>query len=257
MVLICIDLLKVRCTAAGLEMTTIADALNVNPGNARGSLNNSLCLASPTVTIHCWQILNFLDFFAKQYKDPPVTPFWTNRPCQSERSSKARHEADSSEPAEWSERLTPGQLGWLGAAAIGSIPALALSLFLQREPTVQRLGRPFDKMRPKEWFRQIHLFACRAVTREKRKGSSSRQQTAYGAAVNKVARELLRSARSQKRENVGWRYICIKFASPIESCLCCWQLQLSPPVLPLYCSAPHCPSLSLRPGLMHSRMWLC
>ena len=33
---------------------------------------------------------------------------------------------------EWSERLTPGQSGWLGAAAVGSIPALALSLFLQR-----------------------------------------------------------------------------------------------------------------------------
>ena len=55
-----------------------------------------------------------------------------NRPCQSERSPKARHEADSFEPAEWSERLTPGQSGWLGAAAVGSIPALTLSLFLQR-----------------------------------------------------------------------------------------------------------------------------
>ena len=55
-----------------------------------------------------------------------------NRPCQSKRSSKARHEADSFEPAEWSEQLTPGQSGWLGAAAVGSIPALALSLFLQR-----------------------------------------------------------------------------------------------------------------------------
>ena len=60
---------------------------------------------------------------------PPPNP---NRPCQSERSSKARHEADSFEPAEWSERLTPGQSGWLGAAAVGSIPAPALSLFLQR-----------------------------------------------------------------------------------------------------------------------------
>ena len=56
-----------------------------------------------------------------------------NRPCQSERSSKARHEADSFEPAERSERLTPGQWGWLGAAAVGSIPAPALSLFLQRQ----------------------------------------------------------------------------------------------------------------------------
>ena len=27
---------------------------------------------------------------------------------------------------ECSERLSPGQLGWLGAAALGSIPALAL-----------------------------------------------------------------------------------------------------------------------------------
>ena len=35
------------------------------------------------------------------------------------------------EPAEWYERLTPGQSSWLGAAAVGSIPTLALSLFLQ------------------------------------------------------------------------------------------------------------------------------
>ena len=46
---------------------------------------------------------------------------------QSEHSPEARHEADSFEPAEWSEQLTPGQSGWLGAAAVGSIPALALS----------------------------------------------------------------------------------------------------------------------------------
>ena len=37
---------------------------------------------------------------------------------------KARHEADSFEPAEWSERLTSRRAGWLGAAAVGSIPAL-------------------------------------------------------------------------------------------------------------------------------------
>ena len=74
---------------------------------------------------------------------PPFSLVSTpNRPCQSERSPNARHEADSFEPAEWSERLTPGQSGWLGAAAVGSIPTLALShsqkvykkllLFLQR-----------------------------------------------------------------------------------------------------------------------------
>ena len=39
--------------------------------------------------------------------------------------------AEPAEWSEWSERLTPGQSGWLGAAAVGSIPALALSLFLQ------------------------------------------------------------------------------------------------------------------------------
>ena len=50
---------------------------------------------------------------------------------------------------------------------------------------------------------KIHLFAGRAVKRERRKGSSRRQQPAYGAAVNEVARELLRSARSPKRENGG------------------------------------------------------
>ena len=106
---------------------------------------------------------------------------------------------------------------------------------------------------------QIHLFAGRAVKRERRKGNSRRQQPAYGAAVNGVARELLRSARSPKRENGGRRYIKLDgmITSPVGSCLCCWQLPLSPPVPPLYCSAPHCPSLSLRPGLMHSKMWLC
>ena len=40
------------------------------------------------------------------------------------RCLKARHEAVSFEAAEWSERLTSGQVGWQGAAAVGSIPAL-------------------------------------------------------------------------------------------------------------------------------------
>ena len=71
--------------------------------------------------------------------------------------------------------------------------------------------------------RQINLFAGRAVKRERRKGSSRRQQPAYGAAVNEVARELLRSARSPKRENGGRRYIKHDgmIASPVGSCLCC------------------------------------
>ena len=94
---------------------------------------------------------------------------------------------------------------------------------------------------------KIHLFAGRAVKRERRNGSSRRQQPAYGAAVNEVAHELLRSARSPNRENGGRRYIKHDgmIASPVGSCLCCWQLPVSPPVSPLYCSAPHCPPLSL------------
>ena len=69
----------------------------------------------------------------------------------------------------------------------------------------------------------IHLFAGRAAKRERRKGSSRRQQPAYGAAVNEVARELLRSVRSPKRENGGRRYIKHDgmIASPVGSCLCC------------------------------------
>ena len=75
---------------------------------------------------------------------------------------------------------------------------------------------------------KIHLFTGRAVKRERRKGSSRRQQPAYGAAVNEVARELLRSARSPKRENGGRGYIHDgMIASPVGSCLCCWQLPLS------------------------------
>ena len=71
--------------------------------------------------------------------------------------------------------------------------------------------------------KEIHLFAGRAVKRERRKGSSRRQQPAYGAAVNEVACELLRSARSPKRENGGRRYIKHDgmIASPVGSCLCC------------------------------------
>ena len=61
-----------------------------------------------------------------------------NQPCQSERNPKARHEADSFEPTEWSERLTPGQSGWLGAATVGSIPVLAFSLFLRRQNYIYR-----------------------------------------------------------------------------------------------------------------------
>ena len=55
-------------------------------------------------------------------------PFFLPLPTPVDRVSpnrclKARHEADSFEPAEWSERLPSRRSGWLGAAAAGSSPA--------------------------------------------------------------------------------------------------------------------------------------
>ena len=85
------------------------------------SCAGSFWLPLPLVSFPSFSLLFFF---------PPPNP---NRPCQSERSPKARHEADSFEPAEFSERLTPGQSGWLGAAAAGSIPALAFSLSFLRK----------------------------------------------------------------------------------------------------------------------------
>ena len=89
----------------------------------------------------------------------------------------------------------------------------------------QRIEHCFRKLMLKVFkkrkikFEKINLFAGRAVKRERRKGSSRRQQPAYGAAVNEVARELLRSARSPKRENGGRRYIKHDgmIASPVGS----------------------------------------
>ena len=58
--------------------------------------------------------------------------------CTRNSCLKPRHEADSFEPAEWSERLPSRRSGWLGAAAAGSIPAFStffsiLFLFFQRQ----------------------------------------------------------------------------------------------------------------------------
>ena len=104
--------------------------------------------------------------------------------------------------------------------------------FNQVTPAKQLLFRPGNyryQLWGPQYPRGIHLFAGRAVKRERRKGSSRRQQPAYGAAVNEVARELLRSARSPKRENGDRRYIKHDgmIASPVGSCLCCGQLPLS------------------------------
>ena len=91
---------------------------------------------------------------------------------------------------------------------------------------------------------KIHLFAGRAVKRERRKGSSRRQQPAYGAAVNEVARELLRSARSPKRENGGRRYIkhdgmiASPIVSAVDSCHCPHPSHPSTALLPIASLSP-------------------
>ena len=93
---------------------------------------------------------------------------------------------------------------------------------MKNDTTFVRM-RSGDHLGDAKMLKKIHLFAGRVVKRERRKGSSRRQQTAHGAAVYKVARELLRSARSPKRENGGRRYIKHDgtIASPVGSCFCC------------------------------------
>ena len=92
-----------------------------------------------------------------------------NRPCLSEHmGSKVHHKADSFEPAEWSELLTPGQSGWLGAAALGSIPTLALwdsffnVLILSKLKWLELVLRPlYYRVMTKNWDK-VHLskMAC-------------------------------------------------------------------------------------------------
>ena len=102
-------------------------------------------------------------------------------------------------------------------------PAVYINVWPPTKNDILGIGEGFLKWFFAFYSGQIHLFAGRAVKRERRKGSSRRQQPAYGAAVNEVARELLRSARSPKRENSGRRYIKHDgmIASPVGSCLCC------------------------------------
>ena len=108
--------------------------------------------------------------------------------------------------------------------------------------------------------RKIHLFAGRDVKRERRKGSSRRQQTAYGAAVNQVAHELLRSASCPREKmaaegtssTTGRSLLQSVLVSAVDSCHCPHPSHPSTALLPIT-SLSLSLSLSLRPGLMHSR----
>ena len=67
------------------------------------------------------------------------------------RCLKARHEADSFEPAEWSERLPSRRSGWLGAAAAGSSPAFSTFfslLFLLFWPMAMPVGISYTRIKP-------------------------------------------------------------------------------------------------------------
>ena len=98
-------------------------------------------------------------------------------------------------------------LFWLAAARLKHFSLFAALLLLLCSKT--RLRHPKKKAQEEKnsphpttfgALHNIHLFVGRAVKRERRKGSFRRQQTAYGAAVNKVAREVMRSTRWPKRE---------------------------------------------------------
>ena len=89
--------------------------------------------------------------------------------------------------------------------------------------------------------RKIHLFAGWAVKRERRKGSSRRQQTAYGAAINEVTRELLCGARSPERKmaaegtssTTGRSLLQSVLVSAVDSCHCPHPSHPFPALLPI------------------------
>ena len=121
---------------------------------------------------------------------------------------------------------------------------------------------------PFQWHcrAEIHLFAGRAVKRERRKGSSRRQQTAYGAAVNEVARELLHSTRCRREKmavegtssTTGRSLLQSVLVSAVDSCHCPHPSHPSTALLPIAFSL----SLSLSPtrfdvfkdGIVHNML---
>ena len=86
----------------------------------------------------------------------------------SNRCLKARHEAVSFEAAEWSERLTSRRVGWLGAAAVGSIPALVtffsfsslLLLFLSSLSKVRGKLMRSNRCRSSPGSRSIYMLSA-------------------------------------------------------------------------------------------------
>ena len=104
------------------------------------------------------------------------------------------------------------------------------------------------KVNPKSLIEadKIHLFAGRAVKRERRKGSSHRQQKAYGGAVNEVARELLRSVRCRREKmaaegtssTTGRSLLESVLVSVVDSCHCPHPSHPSTALLPIASLSP-------------------
>ena len=95
-------------------------------------------------------------------KYPPATPLWAN-------STTVRRPLDKMKPKDWFRQfflfyfIFGLKLRGTRHLAFMVIKTLQWSHF---EPTVQRLGRPLDKLRPKDWFRHLSTSTCEE--REKR-----------------------------------------------------------------------------------------
>ena len=99
------------------------------------------------------------DIWLHGYKKyPPVTPLRAN-------STTVRRPLDKMKPKDWFRQFFPvlfyvrTQVATLNKTSgyHGYKETLQWSHF---EPTVQRLGRPLDKLRPKDWFRHLSTSTC-------------------------------------------------------------------------------------------------
>ena len=151
---------------------------------------------------------------------------------------------------------------WAAWFSLGQAPASPT--MLSKSVAAVTPGHPNQILCPcvcKGQRREIHLFAGRAVKRERRKGSSRRQHTArrrrrryqrsrtWAAAQRMLAGE---------RENGARRYIQHdRSCTPsVDACLCWWQLPLSPPSHPSPALRPsHGLSVCLSRSLSLSRLY--
>ena len=92
---------------------------SLSPGSSRCSFSCHSLFCPAPVRPGCLFLLSPLSPSSRySLRKPPIDR-------QSERSPKLKLVTKPIEPSELSGRLTPGQSGWLGAAAESSIPALA------------------------------------------------------------------------------------------------------------------------------------